>query len=104
MFSAGGGSPFRMTCAVRTCAAVDACPREELGGIELDRECQIGLELLELREIDFPEGGSKVWRVQGGALCLRMCMIMFLSWRVREPERQLRHGSRKWWVGQVCVM
>ena len=40
-----------MTCAVRTCAAVDACPREELGGIELDRECQIGLELLELREM-----------------------------------------------------
>ena len=49
------------------------------------------------------EGGSKVRRVRGGALCLRMCMFLFLSWRVREPERQLRHGSRKWWVGQVCV-
>ena len=92
-----------MTYAVGTCPAVDSCLREELGGIELDCECQIGLELLALREIDFPEGGSKVWRVQGGALCLRMCMFMFLSWRVRESERQLRHESSFMNQPQVCI-
>lgn len=50
-----------MLCAIRSCPAV-GYQGELHGGVafELDLEGQVGLELLELREVDLPEGGSKV--------------------------------------------
>ena len=48
-----------MKCAVRTCPAVDSCPPEELGGIELDCECQMGSELLALRRWTFQKVGAR---------------------------------------------